>query len=495
MLKDFKDYKFKSANSRKDLSKELSKLQRRMLNSEKQMSMIIMLDGWESSGRGEVMLDIMRELDHRFIDAVSIEDWNLQWPFLKPLWDNLPKYGDGTIFSRSVYKPLFHSLGLSEDTLNSYIETYESAERALYKDNTIIVKIFLDVSKETQKNRIAEFYADPYKRLYVGPEDVREHSRYEAMRAHYDNVLKKSNFPFSPWHVISAENLRDAGEQALSIINKQVSEGIDRIEGTLEEVSRTYKEKDFVLDKTPTLVKMDKKDYRDQLEDLQEKAASLQLCLKARGIPTVMAFEGTDAAGKGGSIKRLYRLMDPRFAVVSTTASPTASESAHHYLWRFYQEFPRYGNITIFDRSWYGRVLVERVEGFARPYEWERAYEEINAMEKGLWTHNCLILKYYIHIDKDEQKNRFTERINNPNKNYKITDEDWRNRDKWELYWEAANEMIVRTSTKYAPWQIVSGNCKEYARIFILKDFIRRAEEALTTIRPWAGLSLVSDTL
>lgn len=486
MLLDTSYKPFKTKAKRSDLGKELAKLQRRMLASEAKISLIIMVEGWESSGRGRVMLDIVRELDQRYVHAYPDNGENHTWPFMHNLWEGLPPYGETTIFSRSVYAPLFATLGLEDDLLDQYTQIYRNAAQTLYDDHVILVKFFLDVSQETQQKRIEKSYADPYLHLYVGPKDIKENSRYQLMRRHYDRILTKTNFAFSPWHVINAEDSNAAGAEALSILLDEVNEGIDRIESQEPQVSRTYEEDHHILDETPTAGSMSDQDYDDQLEDLQEKAADLQLQLKARDIPTVIVFEGMDAGGKGGSIKRLTRLMDPRFTFVSTTAAPSQYENSHNYLWRFYEAFPQYGNMTIFDRSWYGRVLVERIEGFARPDEWERAYQEINDMELELHRHNCLVLKYYIHISKDEQKDRFEARMADKDKHYKITDEDWRNRDKWELYWEAANEMLVRTSTDYAPWQVVPGNNKRYARIFILKDFIKRAEEALENHSPWS---------
>lgn len=490
MLLDSSYKAFKTKAKRSDLGKELAKLQRRMLASEAKISLIIMVEGWESSGRGRVMLDIVRELDQRYVHAYPDNGDSHTWPFMHALWDGLPPYGETTIFSRSVYAELFGTLGLEDELLDDYAEIYHNAAKTLYDDHVILVKFFLDVSQETQRKRIEKSYADPYLHLYVGPQDLRESSRYQVMRQHYDRILDKTNFDFSPWHIINAEDSDSAGAEALTILLDEVAKGIDRIEGQVPEVKRTYMEEKHILDDIPTEGSMSRGDYDDQLEDLQEQAADLQLQLKARNIPTVIAFEGMDAGGKGGSIKRLTRLMDPRFTFVSTTAAPKQFENAHNYLWRFYQAFPQYGNMTIFDRSWYGRVLVERIEGFARPDEWERAYQEINQMEEELYRHNCLVLKYYIHISKDEQKARFEARMADKDKHYKITDEDWRNRDKWDRYWEATNEMLVRTSTPYAPWQVVPGDNKRFARIFILKDFIKRAEEALDNYSPWSLANL-----
>ena len=186
-----------------------------------------------------------------------------------------------------------------------------------------------------------------------------------------------------------------------------------------------------------------------------------------------------DAAGKGGAIERLTRYMDPRGYEVIPTSAPDETELSYNYLWRFYRDFPNNGKISIFDRSWYGRVMVERIEGFAREDEWKRAYDEINQMEKHLNNFGTLVLKFFVCIDKDEQLVRFKDREQEANKLYKITDEDWRNRDKWDEYIVAMNEMLVRTNTEYAPWIIVEGNDKQYARLKVLESFIEYGRKIL----------------
>ena len=196
-------------------------------------------------------------------------------------------------------------------------------------------------------------------------------------------------------------------------------------------------------------------------------------------IPTVICFEGWDAAGKGGAIRRLTAALDPLGFSVHPVSAPNVVERQFHYLWRFWVHLPEPGNIAIFDRTWYGRVMVERIEGFAKDYEWQRAYDEIKDMEQQWAEHGFAIAKFWLQIDKDEQLRRFTDRQNDPMKQWKITDEDWRNRDKWEAYEEAVNEMLVRTDTSYAPWTVVEGNNKYYARLKVLKTVVELFEKKL----------------
>lgn len=200
-----------------------------------------------------------------------------------------------------------------------------------------------------------------------------------------------------------------------------------------------------------------------------------------RRIPVVLAFEGWDAGGKGGAIKRLTQALDPRGYAVQPVSAPNDLEKSHHYLWRFWTNMPKAGHFTIFDRSWYGRVMVERIEGFCSGEEWRRAYTEINNMEESWTNSGCIVLKFWMHIDKDEQERRFKERQENPDKQWKITEEDWRNRAKWDQYEVAVDEMLVRTSTTYAPWIIVEANSKYYARIKVLKTVVGAIEDYLKT--------------
>ena len=222
-----------------------------------------------------------------------------------------------------------------------------------------------------------------------------------------------------------------------------------------------------------------KKRFTTELERQQGRLNLLQRRAQERGISTILVFEGWDAAGKGGAIRRLTGALDARSYQVIPVAAPTDEERAQHYLWRFWRRLSRAGRVTIFDRSWYGRVLVERVEGFAGEHEWRRAYSEINAFEEQLVEHGIVLVKYWIHITEDEQMRRFREREKSLYKQWKLTDEDWRNRGKWSEYERAVTEMVERTSTRLAPWTLVEGNNKYFARLKVLKTAIRSIKRAL----------------
>lgn len=230
------------------------------------------------------------------------------------------------------------------------------------------------------------------------------------------------------------------------------------------------------MDKIDLGLHLLKDDYKQQLREAQVKLRQLQLQIFQKKVPVLALFEGWDAAGKGGAIKRLTDTLDPRSYQVHAFVAPTTEELNYHYLWRFWRQIPREGTIGIFDRSWYGRVLVERVEGFASELEWRRSYKEINEFEAQLTASGCVIVKFWLHISFEEQLKRFEERKNNEFKSYKLTEEDWRNREKWSLYNVAVNQMIARTNTPYAPWTVVPGNDKYYARVHVLETVINAVE-------------------
>ncbi len=235
--------------------------------------------------------------------------------------------------------------------------------------------------------------------------------------------------------------------------------------------------KNFQLDEIVQDFQLEQSDYKSQLKDLQVRMLHLQLAIKEKNNSVVLVFEGPDAAGKGGAIKRMVGKLDPRTIRVYSTVKPSAQEYNHHYLRRFWVRLPPYGQMAIFDRSWYGRVLVERVEGFATEEEWRRAYREINEFEKLLIDGGAIIIKFFIQVSKDEQLNRFKKREADPTKRWKINEEDWRNRKKWAEHNEAAEEMFRETSTSYAPWHVIPGDYKWHSRVAVLRTVVETLEQ------------------
>ena len=280
--------------------------------------------------------------------------------------------------------------------------------------------------------------------------------------------------------MIDAKERKWAELQILDIINQGIETALLNQGHAAPILQNT-----FALKKIPKLseVSLDKKltdeEYKEELDKLQKKLGRLHNELYHKKIPVIIGYEGWDAAGKGGNIKRITEALDARGYVVNPIASPEPHEKARHFLWRFWTRLPKSGHVAIFDRTWYGRVMVERLEGFCSENDWQRAYNEINEFEKELYDWGAIVIKFWVQIDKDTQLERFTLRQNTPEKRWKITDEDWRNRDKWDSYEVAVDEMLEKTNTSFAPWHILESNDKKYARIKALKIVIKAIEDKL----------------
>ena len=234
-----------------------------------------------------------------------------------------------------------------------------------------------------------------------------------------------------------------------------------------------------MLENIDLTLSLDRDTYARELINNQVMLSKLAFQVYLQKRPVMMVFEGWDAAGKGGVIKRLTEKMDPRGYVVYPIAAPQGDDKTHHYMWRFWRRLPEAGQIAIFDRSWYGRVMVERIEGFCQEAEWMRAYREINQFERQLTDFGIILFKFWIHISKDEQLNRFQDRAGDKLRNWKLTDEDWRNREKWDLYETAVNDMLLKTSTIHAPWTVVEGNSKYYSRVKVLRTVVDTLSQEL----------------
>jgi polyphosphate:AMP phosphotransferase len=483
MIKKFNFHKFKSfygEMKRTELGERLAKFQR--LVKSKKVPVLIIIDGWESSGKGYVLNDLIRELDPRSYKVSVFDkptDEENERSFLWRFWGKIPKKGDMAIFDRSFYFNVMNNPNIELDELKRDIKDISTIEKQLYDDGTIIIKYFLHLKEKTQKERIDKLSKHKYSELLLTDRDMEQNEDYKDYYDHFDNILKLSSFKYSPWHIISGENLKTASKAILGMTIDLIQEGLERLEAKDNDdmgYIRGYEDKAKPLDNVDLSLTINQDYYESKLKKLQKEAQKVAYKMYTKGIPGIIIFEGMDASGKGGAIQRLTGYMDPRGYNVVPTSAPDETEKQYHYLWRFYRNYPAKGNIAIFDRSWYGRVLVERVEEFASVSEWDRAYEEINQMEKHLHNFGTFILKFFIYIDRDEQLRRFKDRENEPDKAYKITDEDWRNRKKWDSYIESMNEMLVRTDTDCAPWIIVEGQDKKYARIKVLQEFIKHAE-------------------
>ena len=367
--------------------------------------------------------------------------------------------------------------------INTSYRHINAFEKQLTDDNYVLLKFFVHVSEKQLKANVQKAektYGKGWNKVSESDDDFVDYQRYLEI---YEKMFIDSDRPNAHWYLIAGDDTRFAEVSIFDVI-------VQRLELTLAEAEarRQKAGQQLVLPRTEiydVLSKVDlskeiaKAEYKDKLDKYQSKLSILQYEMYKKGIPSVFGFEGWDAGGKGGAIRRLTAALDPLGYSVNPVAAPNVVEKSFNYLWRFWTRFPKQGEIAIFDRTWYGRVMVERIEGFATQDEWGRAYAEINEMEAQWAEYGTVIGKFWLQIDKDEQYKRFKEREQNPNKEWKITDEDWRNREKWDAYEAAVNEMLVRTSTDYAPWTIVEGNNKYYARLKVLKTVIEMFEKRL----------------
>ncbi|MBT9779923.1 phosphate--AMP phosphotransferase [Clostridium sp. MCC353] len=473
------------------LNVELSRLQReaRALN----IPVMVIFEGWGAAGKGTLINRLILPLDPRGFKVFTIQkptEDEAMHPFLWRFWTKTPAKGRIHIFDRSWYDKVLREridTGLHEEGKGDAYQDIVSFEETLSLDGTLIIKFFLHISKKEQKKRFEKLEESPETRWRVTKEDWKHHKQYDEYLKAYEDILEKTDTDFAPWTIVEATDREYAAVKILTCVAERLKEkiaecGRAKLEGKAEDL-KTAVAGDQLRTSVLSQVKLDKcyekEEYKKRLKALQGRLEILHSELYRKRIPVVLAFEGWDAGGKGGAIKRLTEKMDPRGYEVIPTASPNDLEKAHHYLWRFWRAMPKDGHVAIFDRTWYGRVMVERIEGFCTTQEWKRAYKEINEMEAQLANAGAVIIKFWMQIDKDEQEKRFHERMDNPDKNWKITDEDWRNREKWDQYEEAVDEMLIRTSTACAPWVVVEGNCKYYARIKVLETFVEALEKRL----------------
>lgn len=469
--------------STKDLKERLARISRVCQNLE--IPVLVMVDGFESSGKGYVINTLTEELNPKYFDVEVFEtneEYDSKFPFTKRFFEHAPRKGHMQFFDRSFYYKLFDNLKVDEKNLDEEINSLENMEKALYDDQTIIIKIFLNVSEDEQKDRIKKLEKSNEKSFYLSANDKNQNKNYKAYQKHMANILEKTNFPFSPWIIIDSDDLKEASKTAVFQMLEALTIGIERVSTqriNSKNTQRSYDKDVKIIENIDLDKKLDKDEYKERKKELQEEIRKVLFEFYKKDISTVLVFEGVDAAGKDGAIARLIKKVDPRLYTVHAISAPSKEELDRNYLWRFYDKLPKDGYMGIFSRSWYGRVMVERVEGFAKTNEWDRAYGEILDMEKNIYNHGSLILKFFVVIDKDEQYKRFKDREKNPDKNYKLTDEDWRNRDKWDAYIKAMNEMLDRTNADYAPWIIIEGNNKKYARIKVMEEFLKYAKKHL----------------
>ena len=453
---------------------------------------ILVFEGMGAAGKGVQINRLIQALDPRGFDVYACdrptEDEQMR-PFLWRYWTKTPANGRIAIFDRSWYRSVqvdrFDGL-TTEDKLEGAYQDILSFEKQLSDDGMVIIKFFLYIDKEEQKKRFKKLDASKETSWRVTKEDWERNRHFDRYLRMNEEMLEKTDTDYAPWAIIESVDKDYAATKIVSSVMDRLQYELEKRKAladskTVGTAPATTRErfKNGVLSGIDLSKSLTEEAYKEQVKKLQKRLSELHSELYRLRIPVVIGFEGWDAGGKGGAIKRLTSQLDPRGYRVNPTAAPNDIEKVHHYLWRFWNNVPKAGHIAIFDRTWYGRVMVERIEGFCTEDDWKRAYQEINEFERELTDWGAVVVKFWIHIDQDEQLRRFTDRQNTPEKQWKITDEDWRNREKWPQYEIAVNDMLQKTSTEFAPWYIIESQDKKYARIKALKILIKAIEEAL----------------
>jgi len=465
------------------LQQQLGVLQRSLRDHK--IPVIIVVEGWNASGITMAINELIQFLDPRGFSMHSVgspTDEEQARPLLWRFWVKTPPKGRMAIFARSWYSRSLaeHIAGIEwKRSIKHSISTINSFERQLADDGAVILKFFLHISKEEQKKRLDERENNPLTSWMITKGDWDFHRQYDSYLPIIEQFIEETDNASAPWTIVEATEKNHTVLKVYSTVIKALEKRIAQAEShgkniKKNDVIKPKKNEARRSSKAPQTFTKD--EYEKELLEYEGRIRDIHYRLYKRKLPLIIVYEGWDAAGKGGNIMRLVRQMNPRGYDVVPIGRPGQTELDHHYLWRFYMHFPKTGHVTIFDRSWYGRVLVERVEGYCGEYEWKRAYNEINEMEQAYIESGGGLVKFWLEISKDEQLRRFNQRQNDPLKQWKITDEDWRNRKKWEEYEEALDEMLGRTSTPHAPWTVIESDDKWFSRIKTLKTVTEYCE-------------------
>ena len=464
--------------ARSALHLRLLAAQRRLVT--KQQSAVIVIGGCDRLAASALANQLTEWFDSRTVricapDAASIDGR----PFLWPYWQEMPAKGRLTIvvgdwLTRTAVEVASHEI--SGDALRARLKSLRTFEELLAADGTSVVKVWLETSEKTLRKRLRDAEDTDAEGWMVTEEDLllAKHGNLTLCRA----LRSQGSGKNLPWKVVmGGTETKHRDLSAGLVIAAQLGQ-VSRRRPAVPAKKPSGRPRGLLESATahPTL---DKKGYSQQMVKLQTRLGRLSRLAAAKGLSTMVVLEGPDAAGKGGAIRRLCGLLDAAHYQVFPTPAPTPEEKARHYLWRFWNKVPAPGHLAVFDRSWFGRVMVERVEGFAKDAEWARAYAEINDFEARLAESGMVVLKLWINISKEEQLRRFHAREISPHKRHKMTKEDYRNRKKWDANVRAAEDMIARTDTPHAPWVVVSGDDKRYARVATLKAVCRALSDRL----------------
>lgn len=471
------------------LREQLVRLQVRL--KESPTKVLLILAGEEGGGRGEVINTLSGWLDPRGVETVAFRepsDEERERPLMWRFWRCLPSSGRLGIFAGSWYTELLRA---QADPAHKPVRTAQHLERIrhfekLLSDNgTLIIKIWLHLSKTAQSRRLAELAANPDTAWRVTDEARRHHRFHDRLSRAAGRLREATHRPGAPWTVIDAADPRARNLAVAGLITRRLEAHLQRFAATPPAPKRPAPPASLRpaglarLLALPLDQRLSSAEYEAKREKWLGRLNRATRAAQSARRSVIFVFEGWDAAGKGGAIRRLTSAIDAQDYRVIPVSKPSDEEKAHHYLWRFWRHVPRAGLVTIYDRSWYGRVLVERLEGFCTEPEWRRAYGEINDFEEQLHEHGTIVIKFWMHVSRDEQLRRFREREQTVYKQHKINAEDWRNRRKWSAYEIAVGDMLALTDKPAAPWELIPANNKRHARLQILKTAAKTIETAL----------------
>lgn len=542
----------------KELINKLVVLQQEAKRQE--LGVVVLFEGWKGAGKGSRISDLLYHLDARDTSVYVTEDFEGEeaenvlneefgatgyFPVMQQFWKALGQRGSMTFYDRGWYSVaaqhvinMLPKKGKLSKKERAAVEAHtarmlpsiEDFETQLRNDGYLVIKFFLHISEQTQRERLVGLYSDPATKWRVTQSDLEQLEHYSQSYRVYDEMLKRSNFKAAPWILLDAsdhrrvnlsvaqtlvtalerELSRPKNSAALEAEAKAKENSAAAVAGSVagDERERTDEENQLLrlqaeheaaamsahaptmtrfipsahipsLDEVDHSLALTHDEYELQLKAEQERLRRIELEMYIRRVPMMIMYEGWDAAGKGGSIKRVAQALDARSYTIFPSPAPTKPELLHPHLWRYWTRLPKAGHVGIYDRSWYGRVLVERVEGFASTDQWSRAYEEINEFERDMVDWGAILLKFWVDISPETQLQRFEARENNPAKSWKITAEDWRNRDKYPQYRAAVDDMFRLTSTHNAPWIILESDDKYYARVKALRIINEAIEKRL----------------
>lgn len=457
------------------------------LKQQARFPVIVLINGVEGAGKGETVKLLNEWMDPRLIEVRTFDektDEELAHPPAWRYWRQLPAKGRMGVFFGNWYSQMIQDRvhgDIKDAHLDQAIHGAQRLERMLCDEGALIFKFWFHLSKQQMKARLKSLRDDPLHSWRISPLDWQQSKTYDRFVRFGERVVRRTSRDYAPWHVIEGvdANYRSlaVGQILLEGLQAALKTPADPVHQAIAAASESIDQRSLIgsLDLHKSL---EKADYNEQLITEQARLAGLMRDKRMRSHALVAVFEGNDAAGKGGAIKRVAAALDPRQYHIVPIAAPTQDELAQPYLWRFWRQLPARGKFTVFDRSWYGRVLVERVEGFCSQADWMRAYSEINDFEEQLVDAGVVLVKFWLAIDEQTQLERFKEREQISFKRFKITEDDWRNREKWGAYRDAVGDMVDRTSSEMAPWTLVEANDKRWARVKVLRTINDALEAA-----------------